>query len=99
MILAFFVAFQGAVLAYEVEGTIDSVDAVESSFAVMTEEGNSNISYDAMTTWPEGVTDPNALVGNKVKVTTDETTGVAVLVEKVNMNPDVTPDSITVDQM
>ena len=76
------VAFQGAVLAGMVEGTVSSVDATAKSLLVATAAGDSSVTYSDMTTWPEGVTDPASLVGKTVKVSTDDATGEATAVEE-----------------
>ena len=84
IILTLFVAFQGAILAAEVVGTVDSVVTIASTVAIKAVDGtSSSVSYDALTTWPVGVTDPTTLVGKKVKVTTDDVTSKAVTVSEV----------------
>lgn len=99
IVLALFIAFQGAVLAAEIVGTVESVDQVANTLVIASAEGTSAVSYDAATQWPEGITDPNLLVDKDVKVTTDDATGKAVLVVESDALPEVTPDSVTQDSM
>ena len=85
-ILAFLVlasvAFQGALLAGVVEGTVASVDTAAKSISVTLADGSSSdVSYSDTTTWPADVTDPATLAGKSVTITTDDATGAAVSVE------------------
>ena len=82
VLVAAFVAFQGAALAGTVEGTVNSVDIATKSMAVSSDAGSSSVTYADTTAWPAGVTDPASLVGKKVKVTTDDVSGQATSVEE-----------------
>ena len=72
-----FLMAQGAAFAGTVEGTVKSVDSMAKTAVVTTEAGDSNVTFNADTEWPEGVTDPGTLVGKKVSVETDDATSVA----------------------
>ena len=74
------VAFQGALLAGTVEGTVKSVDVVGKKLEVTTATGTSSVAYTGTTTWPADVTDPSTLAGKTVKISTDDTTSEATSV-------------------
>lgn len=77
---AAFVVFQGAAIAGMVGGAVQSVDPTTKSIVV----GETSVTYSDTTTWPEGVTDPESLVGENVTVTTDDATSEATSVEKAS---------------
>ena len=76
VLVAAFVAFQGAAFAAVVEGAVKSVDAEAKKIQI----GENWITYGDATSWPAGITDPSSLVGKNVTVNTDDATSQATSV-------------------
>ena len=73
IVLALVASLTGAAFAESLEGTVKAVDSAQGKLEIVTEAGSSWVAYNAATQWPEGVTNPDSLIGEKVSVATDST--------------------------
>jgi len=75
VLLAVMCVFGGLGFAADVMGNLSSVDSDSKEITLQTGEGSEWFSYSETTVWPQGVTDPMALLSKQVTLSVDESTG------------------------
>lgn len=78
--------------AQTIEGEVKSVDTLQKRFEIVTDEDGKTewVNYEDATVWPDGVSDPKELEGEKVKITVGDENKATEVVEVADTSE--TPD-------